>query len=63
MISKNSITKGMYLGASGLDNGVVSWLQTEIHEDAGNAGKGFNTFNEAKKFLGSPGEGQQEGCR
>lgn len=53
----------MYLGASGLDNGVVSWLQTEIHEDAGNAGKGFNTFNEAKKFLGSPGEGQQEGCR
>jgi RHS repeat-associated protein len=26
---------------------------------AGSAGKGFNTFNDAKKFLGSPGEGKQ----
>lgn len=28
-------------------------------EGTGSTSKGFNTFNDAKKFLGSPGEGKQ----
>jgi hypothetical protein len=36
------------------ENGIVQPL-----EGAGSVGKGFNTFNDAKKFLGSPGEGKQ----
>ena len=37
----------------------VAKYSDDVIEGVGSVGKGFNTFNDAKKFLGSPGEGKQ----
>ena len=43
----------------GVTKAVTKSVAKAIAKGTSNAGKGFDTFNEAKKFLGSPGEGNQ----